>query len=149
MSNTPKPTPVAASRVRLPAAEVKASQVRPLDTHQMKTTVISPTGEVVEVERHAANDLVRHLGWKWGHSGSSGEAVAETEAPEQGEQPKDDSSEGAAPSDELPSDDAAQHLDPAVQELANLRDEAKDLGIEVNPAWGKRRLRDEIAKKRA
>lgn len=92
----------------------------------------APDGHSEEHTRENAADLCRRPGpgqspWTYSKPGEATEATEATEAGPRRPLP-------AKPSEPLPP-----------SEFVLLREEAKALGITVEPTWGKKRLREEIA----
>jgi hypothetical protein len=141
-------TPIGASRKALPIDE-RIAQARPLDTHQQLVKVFDPEGKEQVVERHVANDLTRHCGWKWGSVDVKDKPAAVDAAPDAPVAPGEGGASSSGSSDEepLPASTPEPYVDPAMKELEELRAEAAAVGVEVDQRWGKKRLREEIEKR--
>lgn len=113
----------------------KKVETRKKDTHEQMVTVWSPSGEKVRVERHQANDLVRHVGY------STVPPKGSKDAEEHTEEDSDDRSSvvDSAPSKEQPPKEP--------DELDLLRAAYKEkTGQDADQRWGKRRLQEELEK---
>lgn len=110
----------------------KKVETRKKDTHEQMVTVWSPSGEKVRVERHQANDLVRHVGYSTvpPKGSQDAEAVAEAEPT-------------TAPAALEPREPAPKEPD----ELDLLRAAYKEkTGQDADQRWGKKRLQEELEK---